>query len=284
MTYIQLPDSGILLYQLASLIRKFMKQPIRRIAESVYLITLCGVIACTPDMVKKQQPLDLSAPGRIELQLEGIDSSVPSAEIGQQVIKNLIEWGYPIGAKDNQPFSHILKATVSKIEHGNTPTGFSFSAGNSDPRAMDFQKADVLPISCQLTAIARPEQSGELNMDLMASAADKQALASGKLADHISTVCFNLLRELNWPESNEPQPANRQENLKPSWMPEIRIETTEVPANPSTKTAPSIPADKAGVAVEESVSEVPANKDARKQIIIHNQGSPVIFQFGHERK
>ena len=257
-----------------------MKQPLSRVTECVYLFALCGLIGCTPDVVKKQQPFDFNHPGQIELQLEGIDSSVSSADIGQQVVNNLAEWGYPIGAKDNQPFSHVLKATVGKIEHANTPTGFSFSAGNSDPRAIDFQKADVLPIRCELSTIDHPEQSGELNMDLMASEADKLALVSGKLADHISTVCFNLLRELKWPE---PHKTNGQNSVAPSWMPEIRIETKEAPTNPGTKSAPSDPADKAEVEVEESANEEPANKNARKQIVIHNQGSPVIFQFGHER-
>lgn len=253
-----------------------MKQPLRRIAKSVYLITLCGLIACTPALVKKQQPLDFGHVGRIELQLEGIDSSASANEIEQQVVKNIAEWNYPIGPKDNLPFSHVLNATVGKIEHGSTPAGLSFSAGNSDPRAIDFQKADVLPIRCELTAIAHPEQTGELNMELMASEKDKQALASNKLADHISTVCFNLLRELKWPE---PLKTDGLESIKPSWIPEIRIETKEVPNNPGAKTAPTNPADKAGVEVEEST-----DKDVRKQIIIHNQGSPVIFQFGHERR
>ena len=253
-----------------------MKQPSSRVTECAYLFVLCCLIGCTPDMVKKQQPFDFNHPRQIELQLEGIDSSASSTEIGRQVIKNLAEWGYPIGAKDNQPFSHVLREAIGEIEHGNTPAGFSFSSGNSDPRALDFQKADVLPISCELTAIARPEQTGELNMELMASETDKQALALNKLADYISTVCFNLLRELKWPE---PHKTNGQNSVAPSWMPEIRIETKEAPANLGTKSAPSNPTNKVGVEVEEST-----DKDVRKQIIIHNQGSPVIFQFGHERR
>jgi hypothetical protein len=266
MTYIHFADSGILLYKLIN----------RRIAESVYLIAFCGVIGCTTDLVKKQQPLDFSNVGRIELQLDGVDSTASSDEIGQQVVKNLAEWGYPLGAKDNQPFSHTLKATVGKIEHGDTPTGFSFSSGNSDPRALDFQKADVLPISCQLAAITHPEQSGELNMELMASEKDKQALVSNKQADHISTVCFNLLRELKW---SEPLKTDGLESIKPSWMPEIRIETKEIPVNPANKVMPDNAKDTLEVEEKET-----ATTDVKKQIIIHNQGSPVIFQFGHERR
>lgn len=276
MTYTQLSGSGILLDHLSKPYDTFMKKLLRRIAESVYLITFCGVIGCTPDLVKKQQLLDFSNLGRIELQLEGIDSSASSSEIGQQVIKNIADWNYPIGAKENQSYSHILKATVGKIEHSSTPTGFSFSSGNADPRALDFQKADVLPISCELAAIAHPEQSGELNMELMASEVDKQALAPNKLADHISTVCFNLLRELKWPE---PHKTNAKSSVSPNWMPEIRIETKEVPAKPVNKVEPDNNTDTFEVEEIE-----PDKSDARKQIIIHNQGSPVIFQFGHERR
>jgi hypothetical protein len=32
-----------------------------------------------------------------------------------------------------------------------TPIGFSFSSGSPDPRAGDFQKMDVIAITCQLT-------------------------------------------------------------------------------------------------------------------------------------
>lgn len=256
-----------------------MNKPLRRTAGYLYLIALCGSLGCTSDLVKKQQPFDFSNLGRIELQLEGIDPSVSPAGIGQQVSKNLEGYNYPIGAKDGQSFSHVLKATVGLVEHSSTPTGFSFSSGNSDPRAIDFQKADVLPISCQLTSIAQPEQSSELSMGFTASRVDKRPLASDKLTDHISTVCFNLLSEVKWPE--KPQPESH-ETIKPGWIPEIRIETKEAPA---TTVTPAVPATK-GAPVDSSNgsdNNAGTNNDPRKQIIIHNQGSPVILQFGHER-
>ncbi len=252
-----------------------MNKPLRRTVRYFYLIIMCCTAGCAPDLVKKQQAFDFSNIGRIQLQLEGIDPSVSPSDIGQQVSKNLADWNYPIGAKGSQSYSHVLKAAVGKIEHGSTPIGFSFSSGNSDPRAVEFQKADVLPISCQLIAIAHPEQTGELNMELMVSEHDKHVLASSKLADHISTVCFNLLRELKWPE----YPKNEAyETIKPSWIPEIRIETKQAPS--------PVKQDKSGndrdtMNVE---NQTPDNIGSRKQIIIHNQGSPMIFQFGHERK
>ena len=253
-----------------------MNKPLRRIAGCLYLIALCGLLGCTPDLVKKQQPFDFSNLGRIELQLAGIDTSVSPTDIGQQVSKNLVGWDYPVGTKDGLAFSHVLKATVGLVEHGSTPTGFSFSPGNSDPRAIDFQKTDVLPISCQLTSIAQPGQTSELSMGFTASRADKRPLASDKLTDHISTVCFNLLRELKWPE--KPQ-TDSHETIKPGWIPEIRIETKEAPVTPVIPATKDAPVDNSN----DTDNNVPIN-EPRKQIIIHNQGSPVILHFGHERR
>jgi hypothetical protein len=248
-----------------------MNKPLRRTVGYLYIIILSGSVACTPDLVKKQQAFDFSNLGRIELQLEGIDPSVSPTDIVQQVSENLVDWDYPIGAKESQSYSHILKATVGSVEHTSTPAGFSFSSGNSDPRAMDFQKADVLLITCHLTSIAHPEQTGELSMGFTANQADRHSLEPDKLVDHVSTVCFNLLRELRWPEQPK---TETHETIKPGWIPEIRIETKEAPVSPVKKAAPTNNTD----------NQAPNNNEARKQIIIHNQGSPVIFQFGHERQ
>jgi hypothetical protein len=257
-----------------------MNKPLRRTAGYLYLIALCGAIGCTPDLVKKQQAVDFNNLGRIELQLVGIDPSASPIDIAQQVSKNLVAWDYPVGAKDNQAFSHVLKATVGLVEHTSTPTGFSFSSGNSDPRAMDFQKADVLPISCQLTAIAHPEQTAELKLGFSADQTSKLFLASDKLADHISTVCFNLLTELKWPQKVK-KDTDEKTIKPPSWMPEIRIETKETPAGPVRKPVPANNSDDQGIDLE---TNTPTNNEPRKQIIIYNQGSPLILQFGHERR
>lgn len=121
---------------------------------------------------------------------------MPQQEMVAQVSGNLADWGYPIGIKGSQPFSHTLTPEAGLIELSETPPGFSFSFGNSDPRAIDFQKANVLPISCELTSIAHPEQSTYLHMDFAAgNLFDKQtgiSISPDKLVDHISTVCFNL--------------------------------------------------------------------------------------------
>lgn len=231
-----------------------------------FIIVLSGLTACAPEMVKKQTPVDFTQLGRIQLEIADDKQASMPEDLSRQVTKNLTGWNYPVGEKDGQTFSHLLKATIGEVKFGNTPSGFSFSAGNSDPRAIDFQKTDVLPISCRLTSIPHPEQTRELSMGFTSSTINIRSLAIDKLADHVSTVCFNLLSEIKWP--NHPGKESTQ-SIHPTWIPEIRIETKEEPVNKNT------PAN--------SISVVP-NEEPRKQIIIHNQGSPVIFQFGHERR
>jgi hypothetical protein len=95
-----------------------------------------------------------------------------------------------------------------------------------------------------------------------------QAISTNKLVDHISTVCFNLLSELNWPNKAPSEPSV---GIKPSWIPEVRIETV------SDRPVESEQADTSDKTVTHEI-------DGRKQIIIHNQGSPLILKFGHERR
>jgi hypothetical protein len=179
--------------------------------------------------------------------------------LATRVSKNLLDWGYPMGIQGNQAFSHVLTAEAGAIEHSETPIGFSFSSGNSDPRAIDFQKTDVIPISCELTSIAQPEQTVYLHMDFAAG----RPLGADKLADHIGTVCFNLLNELDWPA----KPTAPSSSIAPRWIPEVRIETVTAPEK---ATAPG--------------KTITSDSEDRKQIIIHNEGSPLILKFGHERR
>ncbi len=231
-----------------------------------FSLVLSVLTACAPEIVKKQPPVDFTQLGRIQLEITDEKHAAMPEDLLRQVTKNLTGWNYPVGEKDGQPFSHALIATIEEVKFGNTPSGFSFSAGNSDPRAIDFQKTDVLPISCRLTSIPHPEQTRELSMGFTSSTMNIRSLATDKLADNVSTVCFNLLSEIKWP--NQTGKASTQ-SIQPSWIPEIRIETKEEPV------IKNMPAN--------SISVVP-NEEPRKQIIIHNHGSPVIFQLGHERR
>jgi hypothetical protein len=229
---------------------------------------VCALTACAPGLEKKQAQLDTSSVKKIEFKIGAIKQSSLKTMLPQQVTvaritNNLADWGYPIGVNDNQAVSHTLTAEIGLIERGETPVGFSFSAGNSDPRAIDFQKMKVLPVSCELTSIAQPEQTSYLHMEFAAGDSNSE----DKLVDHISTVCFNLLSELDWPDKMHNQPSS---SIKPSWIPEVRIETL---ASPDVEEKADVPG-----------KTVTNTREGRKQIVIHNQGTPVIFSFGHERR
>jgi hypothetical protein len=241
----------------------------QRLLVAVYIMALCGLNACSPGNVKQRQAPDLHNTQRIDLRIISNDPQAVLMGINQEVIKNLADWEYPVGPQKGMPYSHMLTATVGEVQRGNTPTGFSFSAGNPDPRALDYQKLDILPISCTLTTIANPEQISELSMGFTANAKNRSALDKAKLADHISTVCFNVLLEVKWPLTKSVMKTTK---TQANWIPEVQIETKETPLATEKNAEKAIP------------NGNPVASDPRKEVIIHNQGSPVILNFGHQRR
>ena len=205
-------------------------------------------------------------------------SALPEQAIARRVAANLAEWGYPVFA-DGEDYSHVLEIDIEPVKHGSTPVGFSFSAGNSDPRALDFQKSDVIPVTCAVMPRDRTEQRAEMTMDFIAD--DYSGFAEmtrippeliDMLIDDISTVCFNLLDSLKVKTVSTEQSGN----TNPGWIPEIRLEI-ENGTDGATESAPDL--------AEPPTDQPPQVFDSpRKRIVIHNQGSPVIFKFGHERQ
>lgn len=183
--------------------------------------------------------------------------------LAQQVASNLAEWNFPLGV--GAPYSHQLRAAIGSITHRETPVGFSFSSGNSDPRASDFQKADVLPIYCGLHDLASQKMIIERESTFSA-----QTLEAGvgfeklrnKLIDLISTACLDVLEQA---PTSPPEARVRATLFKPRWMPDVRVEVKKLPATVTGNPSPL------------------TNEDSHKEIIIHNQGTPLIFHFGHER-
>lgn len=266
-----------------------------------------GLSACGLSPVKSNLPLDLSKPGSIAFVIDSHNSSLDTGTINTQTGKNLSDWHYPIATMASASITHRMTVTIGKPERGSTPAGFSFSMGNSDPRALDFQKADVLPITCKLESVQQIAQSAELNMGFADSAVTGANPDIKELTDHVSTVCFNLLKEINWPL---PKAVEGATTTSPSWMPEIRIETETEPAvsttpsqgqsgssaetptqatsgHPETSSESQTQPEAASAAnPEEKLKAVTKEitKEGRKVYIIHNQGNPIIFKFGHERK
>jgi hypothetical protein len=175
-------------------------------------------------------------------------------------------------------YSHTLKASLHPIKHQSTPIGFSFSSGNSDPRAQDFQKSDVLTIECGLSDNRNPDNAASRSMEFGANSLKgwidkKNRQQIGKtLVEQISTACYDLLEDLELDESSTD--AGGSSGKRPGWIPQIRVEIqNEEPApaeNHASKTAPK---------PTKSVQ----HEEPKKKMIIHNQGSPVILKLGHER-
>jgi hypothetical protein len=248
---------------------------------AVFLSMLIATLlsACASGPKKIDVAFDVNAIKLIQLNIASIDpqalaTATAKQDMTEQTGKNLADWGYPIETMTGKAYTHLLKASVNPVEHSaSTPKGFSFSTGNPDPRAQDFQKTDVLPVSCELTSIEHPEQSRLLSMSFTIPGSpwlgqqNSYPVSSNNLVDHISTVCFNLLNDLKWPKDQE---KLSPQLIKSGWMPEIRIETIDEPADQTKALKPD--------------NEVSETKEGRKQITVHNQGSPVTIKFGYERR
>lgn len=216
------------------------------------------------------------------------------AEVAERIAKNLSTWGYPVSAGvEDARATHTLEGRVGAITHKSTPPGLSFSFGNADPRSLEFQKADVVPITCAMASRSKPKDvvtlTGDFAVDpgFASLLGRKPAPASmDYYVDRIGTVCLNLLLELKV-ETEKSKTATGE----PSWIPQVRIEVRDKPdAAPHPSAVPAVAAPKAaeaekGAPASTIRTETTAKEtDSRKQLIIHNQGVPVILEFGYERK
>lgn len=233
-------------------------------------------------------------------------------DMAERVSKNLGTWGYPVTAEGRGgDYSHIMEAKIGEVSFKSTPKGFSFTLGNSDPRAMDFQKADVLPVDCVLYPVGRAKDRASLYMDFIADDKVKggarnkpDSAAEGVYVNHAATVCFNLLEDLKV-RRGKPAPAvagalgGTDGSSGDAWFPEVRI---EVRGKPAAVAVPAVAPASAPVAAKPSLEAMPdsaaspeeappvstetrtGKEEGRKQMIIHNQGSPIILEFGYERK
>jgi hypothetical protein len=260
-----------------------MKQNKRWAVIGVFFIWL--VTACSTGQVKSSQAIDLSNPSQIKIEIATYNDSARTNSLEDQVAKNLQTWHFPVTHESTLPASHLLTVLIGVVEHGSTPAGFSFSPGNSDPRALEFQKADVLPITCRLTPTNHPDQSAELNMGFSDSLVNGPKPNLTALSDHISTVCFNLLREIVWPIK---QPKGEVIAGGNSWMPEIRIETEEEAEKIVSPKSTETTKVEAAQPIEKREPSKPVTKEiikeGRKVYIIHNHGNPITFKFGNDRK
>ncbi|WGS87028.1 hypothetical protein [Methylomonas sp. UP202] len=221
--------------------------------------------ALAADAVKPLQAVAFSV---ADDNLRQFGFALESAALADRVRANLAEWEFPLPGQG--PFSHALQAKLGKVARRETPVGFSFSSGNSDPRAAEFQKADVLPITCTLRDAGNQAVLIERESTFSAHAFGKdvaQSYVIDKLVDQISTACLDVLEHAPLPKT---EGRVKTALFKPKWMPDVRVEVREIPAAASGGEGSGTPA---------AIGDEP-----KKEVIIHNQGNPVIFTFGHERK
>ncbi len=238
------------------------------------LLFFSGLVC--PAMAAELKPENIAKAEISAIQFSLVDDNLDqfgfglsSSLITERVSKNLAEWHYPVKLNETG-YSHILEATLGRIVNEETPTGFSYSSGNSDPRSPQFQKANVLPISCRLKKVGSKDTNAENKMTFSVyqlSGGFSQTKVADKLVDQISTACLSLLEELKLPTAGNTTDSS---TFKPTWMPELRVEVKQVPE----------PADPKNT--KPSVTE--SNDNGRKQIIIYNQGSPLTIDFGHVRR
>jgi len=199
--------------------------------------------------------------------LQSITTQVSAVQLAERVRANLQEWQFPLTG--NGPYQYRLVAQVGKVAKGETPVGFSFSSGNSDPRAVDFQKAVVLPIHCKLvsadSAALLSQRQSTFSAEPLTHAAATAAVVD-KLVDQISTVCLDTLEHTDLPKTT---PRLKAAIFKPKWMPDVRVEMMEQPATDNEKLGGKVNA---------------ADEEVKKSVIIHNQGTPLILNLGHERR
>ena len=215
--------------------------------------------------------------------IEQFGFNLSRQQIAEQVSKNLAEWQFPVKLADSH-YSHTLEARLDKIVHQETPVGFSFSSGNADPRAADFQKTDVLPISCRLSKIGSTGSPVEHKMTFSAHGLfndSSQTKITEKLVDQISTTCFDLLDDLKIPALNKKPETT---SFKPTWMPTVQVVVKQVPRTVNTKVVKQVPGTVNTEKPDADDSDNETNKVSDKELIINNQGSPLTLHLGHERR
>jgi len=241
-------------YPLAFSLQEVTTMQASTLKNSLFIVLLCAL-----STVVVADSLDKTAIKAIALKVDVQaldDLGVSAPPLQEQVIKNLNEWRFPM-VTGKTAATHNLEVSIGKIENSSTPVGFSFSSGNSDPRSLEFQKDNVVPVTCRLVSQKYPAQHAELAMTFSAS----KPVNAAKLIDHISTVCFDLLDDLHFLAPETTKTLNT-----PAWMPTVKVETV-IEAQPKVNSAeqPIVPAEE------------------RKQLIIQNQGSPLILKMGQDR-
>jgi|GEM_PF-2673814 len=114
--------------------------------------------------------------------------------LAAQISHTLAAWHYPVNTTANNRTSHRLQAVIGAMHSDATPLNFLFGS--------DFQSAQVIPISCQLTNPGSSKPLAKFQTSVVASdwqntpVAANADVITAKLSDAVSSVCFNMLDKL----------------------------------------------------------------------------------------
>ena len=195
---------------------------------AIGLIVMTGIIGMSPVTTEAANiEIEKAAITGIKFDLDDdnlsqFGYSLSKQRIAEQVSKNLIEQKFPITLTDSNT-THTLKAKLDKIDYQKPPVGLSFSTSNADPRSADFQKTEVLPITCQFNKIGSNTVLIERKMTFSTQTSFAYSNPSQlleNLADQISTTCFNLLDEL---KLSSPDKKTNITLIKPMWLPSVQV-------------------------------------------------------------
>jgi len=282
-----MPDTAILTYGIVLLFSRrvtahqsLFTQPapiaMNKPDSILLLLGVALISACTAGPKPDSTTPNPQTVKQIRLELETGDGVAT-------VARNLQSWDYPVSGEQQKPEiepTHVLSASLGQIEYASTPIGFSFQRGNPDPRGLDFQKAYIVPVTCTLRSLAHPQETATLTLRFTANP-DRPDDRDTRI-DHISTACYNLLSDLRIPHRGDGNNTTVT-GKTPAWMPEVQIEIKQKPIPlPLTPASPAASPAKADTPPA-SVQTQPQTREGRKQIIIHNQGAPVILEFGYDR-
>lgn len=240
-------------------------------------------------------------------------------EISQEISRRFSQAGYSItytrSDEPKQNISHVLEASVGSSEYKETPTGFSFGLGNSDPRSSSFQKSVSIPVTCTLRSQRNSDQAVVLQERISIPSntispgldADQQFGEKKRFyIENIGSTCHNLLSKLGILPASTAN-GKPEDQFAPVVRVETEIENREEKADKIKDKIESRPTPRtvstAGIAKkskkEASVETGNQSKNTKtpvaikndqaedlrnKTMKIFNKGDTVILKFGHERK
>ncbi len=207
-----------------------------------YLPLLLLISGCA-SIPEPSEPInfDYNAIETIEFKLQplpeskGVSNNTEWTEtISTEISQRFAEAGYPVHnslTQKTEPTTHTLNAQVEESKTTQTQPGFSLDFGNSNPRAVNFQKTLSAPINCSLTSTKDPSQSISLK-ELKSVPNPFENIGSNRqkinrkltrfYVENIGSTCHNLLNKIR---TKQPAIAKSTKKSADTFSPSIRIET-----------------------------------------------------------